>query len=228
MSSNPVHVSTWGTPRKYFAAFQATAKRHGLEPQNADADDWPGADWTQIPWWRKSAAQAKFVCDNAGKFTHVMMTDSYDVVFAAGWEEILTKFEKLNSPIVFASECYCWPDINRAGQYPACPHRCRYLNAGMWIATMEAAIPFTTELAAIAARREKCDQGIVTDMLLSGRHPIKLDSTCSLCFCLNLDSPKFLDLSGARPKTTDTGEEPAMFHGNGGSSMLGVIEKISP
>lgn len=226
----PCLVSTWGpTPKKYLGAFHDTAKRQGLMPHNADPEDWPGdGDWQKIPWYRKSEAQAKFVRERSGEYSHFLFTDSYDIVFTADWPEIMGKFERINSPIVFAAESYCWPDINQAGLYPPTPHRCRYLNAGMWMATAEAAIPFTTELAEIAAKREKCDQGIVTDMMLSKRHPIALDSTCSLCFCMNLDSPSFLDMTGRRPRTTDTGEEPAMFHGNGGSSLLEICHKIAP
>lgn len=225
----PVLCSTWGpTPKKYLGAFLDTAKRNGLEPRNFDDTDWPGADWTQIPWYRKSEGQARFVRENASKYTHFLFTDSYDVVFSAGWEEIMRKFEALKSPIVFAAECYCWPNQEQVPLYPPTIHRCKYLNAGMWMATTEAAIPFTQELAEIAARREKCDQGIVTDMFLSKRHPIALDHLCSLCFCCNMDSLNFLDLSGARPRTTDTSEEPCLYHGNGASDLRGICAKIAP
>lgn len=226
----PCLVSTWGpTPKKYLGAFLDTCQRNGLDPQNFDPTDWPGRDWTEIPWYRKSEGQARFVREHASEFTHFLFTDSYDVVFATGWEEILRKFEALNSPIVFGAECYCWPDINQAGAYPANPHRCRYLNAGMWMATTEAAEMFTQDLAAIAARREKCDQGIVTDMFLAKKHPIVLDSTCSLLFCCNMDSLSYLTLvPGSRPWTTDTGEEPCLFHGNGASDLRGICAVIAP
>lgn len=226
----PVLASTWGpSPKKYLGAFLDTCKRQGLDPQNFDDRDWPGGgDYRLIPWYLKSEGQARFVREHASEFTHFLFTDSYDVVFVAGWDEILRKFEALNSPIVFAGECYCWPDINQAGAYPANPHRCRYLNAGMWLATSEAAVPFTQELAQIASKRDRCDQQIVVDMFLSKRHPIAIDSTCSLCFCLNLDSPNYLDMTGPRPRTTDTGEEPCLFHANGGSDLLPICRKIAP
>lgn len=224
---NPVLVSTWGPPKKYFGAFIDTAGRHGLVPWNADPDDWGSDDWRLIPWWRKSAAQARFIREHP-EFSHFCFTDSYDIVFAAGWDEILQKFAALSSPIVFGAECYCWPDINQAGAYPASPHRCRYLNAGFWMATAQAALPFAQELAEIAARKEKCDQGIVTDMFLSRRHPIALDTACSICFCCNLDSLAFLREDGQRFVTTDTGERPCLFHGNGGSNLLGIIKHIAP
>lgn len=225
----PVLVSTWGpTPKKYLGAFLDTAKRQGLDPQNFDATDWPGADWTTIPWYRKSEGQARYVREHASEFTHFVFTDSYDVVFAAGMDEIMAKFEKINSPIVFAAECYCWPKLEQAALYPPTPHRCKYLNAGMWIATTEAAIPFTEELAAIAAKREKDDQQIVVDMFLSKRHPIELDRACSLCFCCNMDSLRYLDLNGPRPITIDTIEQPCVFHGNGASDLRSICARIAP
>jgi len=227
----PVLVSTWGpSPKKYLGAFLDTAKRQGMEPQNFDPTDWPGADWTQIPWYRKSEGQARFVRENADKYSLFIFTDSYDVVFAAGYDEIIAKFEKLNSPIVFASECYPWPDPGQASLYPLTRHRCKFLNAGMWIATTQAAIDFTTELAQISALRGKCDQGIVVDMFLAKKHPIELDRTCSLCFCMNMGSNILLDLGQPfeRPRCKDTGEEPCMFHGNGASPLLEVIRHIAP
>lgn len=220
----PALVSTWGTPKKFLSVFLESAKRHGLEPHNSNPGDWPNRDH----WWLKNLAQAKFVEDHAEEYSHFMFTDSLDVVFAAGWDEIIPKFERLNSPIVFGAECYCWPDINQAGQYPPNPHRCRYLNAGFWMATAEAALPFTKELAQIAGRGEKCDQGVVADMFLSKKYPIVLDSACSICFCMNMDSPEFLDMNAVRPKTIDTNEEPCLFHGNSGMNLHPLIAKVCP
>jgi hypothetical protein len=225
---NPVLVSTWGpTPKKYLGAFLDTAKRQGLNPQNFDDTDWPGSDWTTIPWYRKSEGQARFVREHASEYSHFMFTDSYDVVFAAGWREIMEKYERFDSPIVFASECCPWPNAKQAVFYPETKHRCKYLNAGFWMATTEAAIDLLTEIETVASKREQCDQGICVDAFLSRRHPIKLDTACSLCFCCNLDSLSFLDLSRDRPITKDTGEQPVMFHGNGASPLQGIIECLN-
>ena len=152
----------------------------------------------------------------------------YDVVFAAGMDEIMRKFEALKSPIVFAAECYCWPNLEQAALYPPSIHRCKYLNAGMWIATTEAALPFTEELAAIASKREKDDQQIVVDMFLSGKHPIELDRTCSIAFCCNMDSLNYLRPEGDRMITIDTAEKPCLFHGNGASDLRGICAVIAP
>lgn len=219
----PVCVSTWGDSRKYFNAFMETAKRNGIEPQNADPNVWPGDSWQNIEWFRKSQAQARFVREHAKEYTHFLFCDSYDVVFAAGWREIMEKYERFNSPIVFASECCPWPIAKQSVFYPETPHRCKYLNAGFWMATTEAAESLLAEIETEASKREQCDQGIAVNAFLSRRHPIKLDTACSLCFCCNLDSLSFLDLSGGRPKTKDTGECPVMFHGNGNSPLSDII-----
>lgn len=226
----PCLVSTWGpTPKKYLLAFFDTCKRQGLEPQNFDHTDWEGGgDWQKMPWYRKSEGQARFVREHAGEYTHFIFTDSYDIVFAAGMDEIMRKFEALESPIVFASECYCWPNLEQSALYPTTIHRCKYLNAGMWIATTEAALPFTEELAAIASKREKDDQQIVVDMFLSKRHPIELDRTCSIAFCCNIDSLNYLRAEGDRMVTIDTEEKPCLFHGNGASDLRGICAVIAP
>lgn len=220
-------ASTWhGSGQKYFNDFQESARAFGIDIHNFDPEKWPGEDWRTIEWWRKSAGQARFVKENADKYDCFLFVDSHDIVWATGLDEIVKKFLRISSPIVFAGECYCWPDKAQAPLYPHTTHRCKYLNAGMWMATAEAAVPFTQELAEIAARKEKCDQGIVVDMLLQRKHPIKLDTACSLCFCLNIDSPSYLDFSGERIRTNDTGETPCLFHGNGGSDMVPVIKHI--
>lgn len=218
------HVSTWGDDRKYLNYFLKSAHRNGLEPQNADPEVWPGDDWRTIEWHRKTRAQYRFVREHRGEFDVYAFTDSYDIICAAGWDEILAKFEALDSPIVFGAESFPWPKQAQASLYPETPHRCRFLNAGMWIGYADAALKFLADISVIAEKREQCDQGICVDAFLQQRHPIKLDTACSLLFCMNVNSPEFLDLSGARPRTTDTGEEPAFFHGNGNSSLQGVIE----
>lgn len=223
-------ASTWhGEGSKYWHAFQDTARRQGITVHNFDDSKWPGDSWQTIEWWRKSAGQAKFVQEHADDYDFFIFVDSHDVVFAAGLEEIFTKYMALNSPIVFGAECYCWPDQAQAALYPPTPHRCKYLNAGFWMASTRAALPFTQELAELAARKDKCDQQIVVDMLLSKKHPIVLDTACSLCFCCNMDSLSYLDLTtGNRPTTKDTGEQPCLFHGNGASDLRGICAVIAP
>lgn len=39
---------------------------------------------------------------------------SYDVIFMAGPEEILKKFHKTKSKVLFSAEGFCWPDASLA------------------------------------------------------------------------------------------------------------------
>lgn len=214
----PVAVSTWFKPCKYFDAFMATAKKHGIELHNADDKDWGGMDWRNIEWWRKVEAQLRFVTDHP-EFTHFMFTDSYDVVFAAGWDEIVPKYESYNSPIVFGTESYCWPKQEQDSLYPPTPYRSKYLNAGFWMGERNAALVFMEEAAKRAAKKEQCDSGIFVDLFLSKQFPIVLDNKCSLLFCMNNGSDAILEKRDGKPTCKDTGEKPCVFHGNGSSPL---------
>lgn len=219
---NPAHVSTWGKPAKAFDAFIRSATRVGLKPHNADPTIWPGEDWRTIEWFRKTQAQFRFVMEHP-EFTHFLFTDAYDIICAAGWDEIMAKFKSINAPIVFGAESYPWPNKEQADRYPLSVHRCRYLNAGLWMGERAAAMEFLAHISAIAAKREQCDQGICVDAFLSGRWPMKLDTACMLLFCMNVGSQEFLDCSGDRPVVKDTNSQPCFFHGNGNSDLSPVI-----
>lgn len=221
----PAAVSTWHKPAKYFFQFMSTARRNGIEPFNADDSDWGGLDWTRIQWWKKIEAQQRFVLEHP-EFTHVMFTDSLDVVFAAGWDEITAKYLAYNSPIVFGTESYCWPKKEQASLYPETNHRSKYLNAGFWMATREAAIPFLAEAAKRAATHTQCDSGIFVDLFLSKQWPIVLDNKCSLLYCMNNGSAEFLEKRDGRPTCVNTGEKPCLFHGNGASPLNIAIDML--
>jgi hypothetical protein len=222
---NPCAVSTWHGRDKYFDAFMVTSKRNGIDVQNADSEFWPGTDWRDKHWFRKTQAQYDFITKHP-EFSHFMFTDSYDVAFAAGWDEITEKYKALNSPLVFAAECCSWPKAEQGALYPHTEHRCKYLNAGFWMGEASAAREFLREAATIASKREQCDQGIFVDLFLSKKHPMKLDTACSICFCCNLDSLDYLEKEDGRPTCIDTKEKPCLFHANGGSPMLTVLAML--
>ncbi|XP_041071637.1 procollagen-lysine,2-oxoglutarate 5-dioxygenase 2 isoform X1 [Carcharodon carcharias] len=60
----------------------------------------------------------------------VLFTDSYDVLFASGPEELLSKFQQFNHKVVFAAEGLIWPDIRLAEKYPNVRSGKRFLNSG--------------------------------------------------------------------------------------------------
>lgn len=64
----------------------------------------------------------------------ILFTDSYDVIFTSGLDDILTKFKALGSGILFGAEHFCWPNSNLKDQYPmVIANGARYLNSGMFI-----------------------------------------------------------------------------------------------
>ncbi|XP_068199821.1 procollagen-lysine,2-oxoglutarate 5-dioxygenase 2 isoform X2 [Antennarius striatus] len=60
----------------------------------------------------------------------VLSVDSYDLIFAAGPEEILKKFQQANHKVLFAAEGLVWPDKRLADKYPSIRSGKRYLNSG--------------------------------------------------------------------------------------------------
>ncbi|GFQ84648.1 multifunctional procollagen lysine hydroxylase and glycosyltransferase LH3, partial [Trichonephila clavata] len=60
----------------------------------------------------------------------IMFVDSYDVIFMAGPEEILKRFHKTKSKVLFSAEGYCWPDGSLADKYPKVEKGKRFLNSG--------------------------------------------------------------------------------------------------
>ncbi|XP_069474352.1 procollagen-lysine,2-oxoglutarate 5-dioxygenase 2 isoform X2 [Ambystoma mexicanum] len=68
----------------------------------------------------------------------VLFTDSYDVIFAGGPEELLDKFHEANNKVVFGAESLVWPDKRLADKYPFVRSGKRFLSSGGFIGYMSA------------------------------------------------------------------------------------------
>lgn len=67
----------------------------------------------------------------------VLFTDAYDVIYCGDLQEIVTRFEKMNVPILFGAETTCNPDPEMSKKYPN-PQSINetefpYLNSGLFI-----------------------------------------------------------------------------------------------
>ncbi|XP_062901467.1 procollagen-lysine,2-oxoglutarate 5-dioxygenase 2 isoform X1 [Mobula hypostoma] len=60
----------------------------------------------------------------------ILFTDGYDVLFAGGPEELLTKFQQFNHKVVFSADGYIWPDNRLADKYPSVRSGKRFLGSG--------------------------------------------------------------------------------------------------
>ncbi|XP_056420797.1 procollagen-lysine,2-oxoglutarate 5-dioxygenase 2 isoform X2 [Hyla sarda] len=63
----------------------------------------------------------------------VLFTDSYDVIFAGGPEELLKKFQQSKHKVLFAAEALIWPDKRLSDKYPVVRSGKRFLNSGGFI-----------------------------------------------------------------------------------------------
>ncbi|VDK19569.1 unnamed protein product [Anisakis simplex] len=65
----------------------------------------------------------------------VLFVDAYDVVFNAGEEEILAKFDEIyyKYRVVFSAEPFCWPRKELAPEYPTVQFGKRFLNSGLFM-----------------------------------------------------------------------------------------------
>ncbi|KAM8952712.1 procollagen-lysine,2-oxoglutarate 5-dioxygenase 2 [Pelodytes ibericus] len=63
----------------------------------------------------------------------ILFTDSYDVLFAGGPEELLQKFQQSNHKVIFSAEALIWPDKRLAEKYPVVRSGKRFLNSGGFI-----------------------------------------------------------------------------------------------
>jgi len=64
----------------------------------------------------------------------ILFTDAYDVVYCGNRQEVLDRYAKFQTPVVFGAERLCQPDTPLANHYPK-HGQCEfsYLNSGMFI-----------------------------------------------------------------------------------------------
>jgi hypothetical protein len=175
----------------------------------------------------------------------VVFTDAYDVLYSSGLEEIKAKFLEMSSPVLFAGECGCWPQIQRdRGQpdwgsvclndYPASPTPYRYLNSGQWIAQKKNALEIMETLmseAHVYAKKYDVpvskinDQEMVSDMYMNSRFNIELDHTNKIFAPMHATHDKPLAECDPYPEMVNQagvwknkvyGTSPSIFHFNGG------------
>ncbi|XP_045601648.1 procollagen-lysine,2-oxoglutarate 5-dioxygenase 1 [Procambarus clarkii] len=96
---------------------------------------WEGGDVKNLPG---GGQKVKLLKEELLKYKDdpnriIMFTDSYDVIFTAGKNVILEKFDNLNARVVFGAEDFCWPDKNLAAEYPRVSFGYKYLNSGGFI-----------------------------------------------------------------------------------------------
>uniref|UniRef100_A0A665U163 procollagen-lysine 5-dioxygenase n=1 Tax=Echeneis naucrates TaxID=173247 RepID=A0A665U163_ECHNA len=199
--------------------FNYTVKILGL------GEEWKGGDVARtvgggqkVRWLKKELLKHSDKKDMV-----IMFVDSYDVIFASGPEELLSKFSRLGHRVVFSAEGFCWPDQRLASKYPVVHTGKRFLNSGGFIG-------FASDLSAIVQQWKYKDND--DDQLFYTK--IYLDKSQRTKFNMTLDhrSRIFQNLNGAvdevvlkferakvRARNVAYDTLPVVIHGNGPTKL---------
>lgn len=153
----------------------------------------------------------------------ILFTDSYDVIFNGGSEEIVSRFRKMESPIVFSAEKTCWPDDSLKNKYPKSPTEYKYLNSGGFIGYGNHILELVNK---IEVSNEYDDQLYYTERYfedLKNNKDIKLDYNQFLFQTMNesLEDIKIID---EEVINLVTNEKPLIIHANGGPVVKNKLD----
>ncbi|XP_018425244.1 PREDICTED: procollagen-lysine,2-oxoglutarate 5-dioxygenase 2 [Nanorana parkeri] len=149
----------------------------------------------------------------------VLFTDSYDVIFSGGPEELLKKFHQTKHKVVFAAEAFVWPDKRLADKYPVVRSGKRFLNSGGFIGY----VPSVKQIVQQWTLQDNDDDQlfytkIYIDSLQRERINITLDHKSHIFQNLNgaIDEVAiYFDGEKARAENTQYETLPVVIHGNG-------------
>ncbi|GAB1603685.1 multifunctional procollagen lysine hydroxylase and glycosyltransferase LH3-like [Argonauta hians] len=116
-----------------FRRFTKSCEKYNLNLSVAGMGlEWEGGDMQSVGGGHKINILKDALKPHADKTDLIILfTDSYDVVFTNGSKDILSKYKKLGSRVVFSAEGFCWPDHTLAKQYPTVNGiEKRFLNSG--------------------------------------------------------------------------------------------------
>ncbi|CAB3225284.1 unnamed protein product [Arctia plantaginis] len=229
--SKGVKVLTVATDENHgFERFMRSAKIYGIDVEVLGKTAvWAGGDMNFPGGGQKiNLLKEKLneIAETSSPETIVLFTDSYDVLFLAGVEEIVKRFQAFpNTRVLFSAEQFCWPDAKLAGLYPKIEVSSPYLNSGGFIG-------YLTQLQAILNFKTVSDKE--DDQLYYTK--IYLDKSLRETLKISLDhnSAIFQNLNGAlsdvqlKTNTTETypyienvvtKQRPLIVHGNGPSKL---------
>ncbi|XP_070560691.1 procollagen-lysine,2-oxoglutarate 5-dioxygenase 1-like [Ptychodera flava] len=189
-------------------------------------EEWRGGD---VRRYAGGGQKVRFLKDAMEKYKDnkdlvIMFVDSYDVVFTAGADEILKRFQDMDARVVFSAEVYLWPDKTLHNQYPQIEKGLPYLNSGMFMG-------YAPEIWKTVTHREITNQAddqlyytkIYLDPTLREELQMKLDNLAMIFQNLNgVQNTVTLMFEGKNSmlQNVNYGTVPVVIHGNGGSKMF--------
>jgi GR25 family glycosyltransferase involved in LPS biosynthesis len=186
---------------------------------------WKGGNMAKGPGGGQKINLLKETIEKIDDEKILLVTDSYDVIMTANSKEILEKYRKINSTLVFASESACWPDKERAKMYPKIKNRKNiYLNSGGFMGPAKAIKYILRDIPDY-----EDDQRYYTTVFFSefGKKHIKLDYNCEIFQCLNnAEEEIIVNKSKSRIFNNITKTEPCQIHGNGPLNRKLYLNKL--
>ncbi|XP_056299129.1 multifunctional procollagen lysine hydroxylase and glycosyltransferase LH3 [Pseudoliparis swirei] len=209
-----------------FNRFMRTAKEFSYNVKVLGlGEQWKGGDVARTVGGGQKVRwlKAELLKHSDNKDMVVMFVDSYDVIFASGPEELLSKFSGLGHRVVFSAEGFCWPDQRLASRYPEVHSGKRYLNSGGFMG-------FASDVSSMVQQWKYKDND--DDQLFYTK--IYLDKKQRANFNMTLDhrSQIFQNLNGAveevvlkfersrvRARNVAYDSLPVIIHGNGPTKL---------
>jgi len=145
----------------------------------------------------------------------ILFSDSYDVIFLSGSDEIMKKYKKFETDVVFAGEKTCWPDKSMErifeddGPY-------RYINSGGFIGK----VGVIKEIIDVEFDDTNDDQYLIHSRYELFIKNIKIDTSCEI-FQTSSNNIEELEIlyQKNRLKNRMYNTYPCHYHGNGSHNV---------
>lgn len=154
--------------------------------------------------------------------TLILFTDSYDVVFNQGPEELVQKYRNIyGDAIVFTAEKTCWPDDSLSSLYPDSKYDYKYLNSGGFIGSVEQ----LRQLTISDCDDSDDDQLYYTLKFLNGEGVV-LDYNLELFQTLNISESDIMVSKSGLVYNKYTSSRPSVIHANGGIGPRTFLNRL--
>lgn len=205
----------------YFPALKESAQRNTID---FVVLGW-GEKWAGFGWKLKLI---KNYLDGLPADETVLVIDAFDVLISSGSEEMESKFQRLNQPLVCAAERKHFSRIwnwayelifNKDGDYPDTVTIYNYLNAGSWMSTAGYALDLLNHAALENAVN---DQALFTYLYTKGH--VSIDYNCEIFTCIR--THRDLKYTNNRFQNKFTQTYPCIIHGPADVSMKKLISQL--
>ena len=189
---------------------------YGLQYKILGLDQkWTGGDMSKGPGGGMKLNLLKQELKDYESDTIILFSDSYDVIFLSGEEEIMDKYLSFKTDLLFAGEKVCWPDKSMEYLFTEdSPYR--YINSGGFIGK----VSIIKELLDVDFQDSFDDQYFIHSRYLEYKNHIKIDLKCEI---FQTSCPDFSDIEIIYPKNRLKNKiyntYSCHYHGNGGMNI---------